>query len=246
MSGAPTDPFAVVDPRAGERRRAVALGVSAAVVALAVIAAVLLLRRDDLEPRSLIAVDVTLTLGADDRKELLRDDVTASYAERGEPVAVYTFGGDGSEARQRLDFQTRSECEHRTCDLDWEAEAEQVLDIAAAAETEEVSGSGVLEGLCSLPTQPGDTVYLASDLSQRTPSLDIVIDLKLSDDDTIQEALERARTAGLVCEELEGVHLVVVGFGSDGRTGTELDATERFWEELARDASVASIEIRRF
>lgn len=195
-------------------------------------------------PRTVVAVDTTVKLDANDRAALLRRRVQHDYASSGRDVAVYAFGADAGEATEVLPFTHRAPCQGTGCSSLWQGDAEAIIRRAAAAAGPEATGSGVLEATCSLPTRPGDTVLLVSDLTERTSSLDLAA--AGFGPGQVDGAVDRARRAGLICPQLRGVHLVVLGFGSDGRSGATALAIEKFWRQVAHEARVASLDIQRF
>ena len=238
------NPFADDDQPSRRRRTLLVLG---GVVAAALATAglfVLTRGHQDPKPRTIVAVDATIRLDQSQRQALLERRVVDRFATRGEAVAIYRFGADGTEATERLAFVGRAPCEGPSCAGMWNADAQRVVKVAAAIDEDEPTGSGIAEALCSLPAKPGDTVLLLSDLAQRTGNLDLTKP-KLTPGQ-VEPALDRARAAGLVCKALRGVHLEVLGFGSDGRTGAEADALQTFWTDLAHEAGVASITVQRF
>ena len=236
------DPFA---DRAQARSRTP--WIIGAIVLLLGVAALLFLalKPDPEEHRTVIAIDATVQLTAEERTELLERRVDEHFTDAGEEVAVFSFGADGSEADQRLDFTDRSTCEGPACKVDWKTEADRITNIAGAVKADEATGSGILEGVCSLPLQPGDTLLLVSDLAQRTASIDLISSGKITSAD-VDDLVARARDAGLVCDNLDGVDVEVLGFGSDGRTGDESAAIEAFWVDLANEAGASSVSVERF
>lgn len=222
------------------------VGIAVALVVAAVAAYLLFFKEDEKPSRTVVAIDVTVQLEPDEVRELLERRVTEQFEEDGGEVAVFSFGADAKEAEQRLAFTDRASCEGPTCDAKWARQTEQLLDLASAPSDlkDEATGSGIVEGLCSLPLQPGDTVLLVSDLTQRTTAVDLVTE-KVSVDDA-EQRVDEAQEAGLGCDTLEGTNILVLGFGSDGRSGAESQGIEAFWKELAERNGVASIEFQRF